>query len=183
MYRRIIFLGVLPLLGSDSVGRAYAGIALSLVSCIYFRETTPFRVPFTNFLGVVSQYVILLAYMAALLLTTDSLGVFGLSDFVLGILLCATNVFIMLVAIHIGHMKYKQLHAEKNAQLLTKTIKIEQAARFSATKFNTTFEYVMLRSVSPSHMLCFHYTSRKEATNIVANGRISAVKHGVDDDG
>lgn len=44
MYRRIIFIGVLPLLSSidafsdDNSIRAYVGIYLSLISAIYFRE-------------------------------------------------------------------------------------------------------------------------------------------------
>jgi hypothetical protein len=179
MYRRIIFISVLPLLGRDNVGRAYSGVALSLLSCIYYRESTPFRMPYTNFLAVVAQYVILLAYMAALLLATDSLGVIGMSDFVLGILLCVTNVFIVLAAIHFGRVKYEQFRAEKYAEVLAKTIKIEHASGFNDTKFNTTFEYVMLRSVPPSHTLCFYYTSQKEAKNIVANGRIPAIVLGV----
>jgi len=55
MYRRIVFLGVIPLMGTDGAGRAYAGSALGLLSCVYFRESVPFRIPFTNFLAVVAQ--------------------------------------------------------------------------------------------------------------------------------
>lgn len=43
MYRRIIFVGVIPLLGKGSSTRAYVGAALSLISTIYFREMNPFR--------------------------------------------------------------------------------------------------------------------------------------------
>ena len=43
MYRRIVFLGVIPLLGSDAPARAYAGATLALVSTVFFRELTPYR--------------------------------------------------------------------------------------------------------------------------------------------
>jgi hypothetical protein len=180
MYRRIIFLGVIPLLGSDSASRGYAGAALSLLSCIYYRESIPFRVPFTNFLAVVAQYVILLCFMSALLVATGSLDALGLSDFALGAILSGTNMLIMFIAVFIGYRKYAQMQAQSKADILAKTIKIEWATEFSANKFNTTFEYVVQRSVASSHTLCFYYTSLKEAKIIVKKGRIPALKLDID---
>ena len=52
---------------------------------------TPFRIPFTNFVAVVAQYAILVTFMAALVLETDSLEKFGLDDFMLGLLLSLVN--------------------------------------------------------------------------------------------
>jgi len=40
--------------------------------------------------------------MAALMIETDSLSKFGLTDFTLGLILMATNVFIVGVAVFIG---------------------------------------------------------------------------------
>lgn len=81
MYRRIVFVSVIPLIGEDGSTRAYAGCVLALFSTIFFRELTPFRVEFSNFLGVLAQYVILASFMAALLIETGSLEAFNLTDF------------------------------------------------------------------------------------------------------
>lgn len=43
-YRRIFFVGVLPLCGTEASTKAYLGATLALVSTIYFRELTPYRV-------------------------------------------------------------------------------------------------------------------------------------------
>ena len=176
MYRRIVFLGVIPLMGSDGAGRAYAGAALALLSCVFFRESIPFRVPFTNFLAVTAQYVILAAFMAALLVATDSLSSLGLTDFALGSILSFTNATVALIAFYIGYKQYVAMRAQLKAEVLAKTIKIEWATGFSANKFNTTFQYVVERSMASSHTLCFYYTSLAEARKIVEKGRIPALK-------
>ena len=52
---------------------------------------TPFRIAFTNFVAVIAQYAILVTFMAALMLETDSVDTFGLGDFALGCILCMVN--------------------------------------------------------------------------------------------
>ena len=71
-------------LHKDNATRAYIGCSLALLSTIVFRESQPYREPFTNFLAVIAQYSILLAFMAALLIETGTSSSFGLSDFTLG---------------------------------------------------------------------------------------------------
>ena len=44
MYRRIFFIGLIPLLGSDVTMKAYIGSIASIFSMIYHRETCPFKV-------------------------------------------------------------------------------------------------------------------------------------------
>ena len=107
LYRRIFFIGVLPLISADPANRAYIGCGLALVSAIYFREMTPFRIPFTNFVAVVAQYSILVTFMAALILETDSLEKFGIGGFGLGVLLCSVNGTIIFLAFFVGWKRYR----------------------------------------------------------------------------
>ena len=175
LYRRIIFLGVIPLLGNDSAGRAYAGATLALLSTVLFRETMPFKLQATSVLGVISQYAILMAFLAALMISTGSLDQLGLSNLLIGSILSATHIFIMFVALGIGYTRYKLENALMKSEHEAKIIKIEWAVHFSANKFNTTFEYVELHSVADSHILVFYYTSLAQARAIVVDERIPAV--------
>ena len=134
LYRRIIFLGVIPLLGDDGAARAYAGCTLALVSTVYMREVLPFRHQFTNVLAVIAQYVILMAFMAALLICTDSLAKFNLTDFAVGCIMTVANSTLVLIAVGIGWARYRKEKHEMQAALLAKVIKIEWATGFSANK-------------------------------------------------
>jgi hypothetical protein len=55
MYRRIIFVGVLPLVSSVAATRASFGCILSIISLVYFREEAPYRFESTNALAYVAQ--------------------------------------------------------------------------------------------------------------------------------
>jgi hypothetical protein len=55
MYRRILFIGVLPLLGTGSL-RATIGCFFSILLAAYFRESNPYIRNTTNILAVVAQY-------------------------------------------------------------------------------------------------------------------------------
>jgi len=111
-----------------------------------------------------------------LLVATDSLEALGLSDFALGCIMSATNIMVIMIAVFIGYKQYTKMQAQVKADILAKTIKLECATGFSANKFNTTFQYVLERSVASSHTLCFYYTSLAEAQHIIENGRIPALK-------
>jgi hypothetical protein len=65
------------------------------------RELSPFRVEFTNFIAVIAQYCILLIFMAALIIETDSLDVLNLSDLFVGIFLISINA-VVLVCVLVG---------------------------------------------------------------------------------
>jgi hypothetical protein len=61
MYRRIIFIGIVPLVSPDPATRASFGVLLAIVSVAYFREEQPYRVEFTNliaYIGQVSTYTL-----------------------------------------------------------------------------------------------------------------------------
>jgi len=55
MYRRILFVGVLPLLTEKSSRRAAFGVLFSIMSAICYRELEPFEQSFNNVLVHVAQ--------------------------------------------------------------------------------------------------------------------------------
>lgn len=55
MYRRIIFIGVLPLVSSRPAVRSSFGCILAIMSVAYFREEQPYRVEFTNVIAHIAQ--------------------------------------------------------------------------------------------------------------------------------
>lgn len=55
MWRRILFVGVLPLMSSNSLARSSIGLALSTVSMIVYRESNPFIVKKTNHVAYIAQ--------------------------------------------------------------------------------------------------------------------------------
>jgi hypothetical protein len=55
MYRRIIFIGIVPLISPNAATRASFACILAIVSVAYFREEQPYRVDFTNFIAHVAQ--------------------------------------------------------------------------------------------------------------------------------
>ena len=119
---------------------------------------TPFRIAFTNFVAVIAQYAILVTFMAALMLETDSVDTFGLGDFALGCILCMVNAFILLLAVFVGWRRYrKERKVEKS--LLSKQVKMEWATNFTEGKFESTFQFTIHRNVPQSHCLCFYFTS------------------------
>jgi hypothetical protein len=58
MYRRITFIGVLPLVSADAAIRSSFGMILAILSVAYFREEQPYRVEFTNVVSHIAQVCI-----------------------------------------------------------------------------------------------------------------------------
>jgi hypothetical protein len=55
MYRRIIFIGIIPLVSPNPATRSSFGCMLAIMSAAYFREEQPYRVDFTNVIAHVAQ--------------------------------------------------------------------------------------------------------------------------------
>jgi len=55
MYRRIMFIGVLPLFTPVASKRASLGCVFAIFSVVYFREEEPFRIEFTNTISYLAQ--------------------------------------------------------------------------------------------------------------------------------
>jgi hypothetical protein len=57
MYRRVILIAVLPLIGSNDVAlQATAACLFSLIFIVVSSELSPFRRDITNFFNIVAQY-------------------------------------------------------------------------------------------------------------------------------
>jgi len=98
MYRRIFFIGFLPLLGDGSL-RASMGSLFAIIAAIYIREVSPFIRGTTNVLLVVAQYQILLTFFAALIIISSALAVFHLHPLELGILLLLMNCSVLVLSL------------------------------------------------------------------------------------
>jgi hypothetical protein len=58
MYRRVVFVGVLPLVSPITATRASMGCVLAIASVAYYREERPYRVGFTNFIAHMAQVLL-----------------------------------------------------------------------------------------------------------------------------
>lgn len=62
MYRRIMFVGVLPLLSSKGDRRAAIGVLLAILSLAVYSEVDPYELPANRILVRVSQYTVFCTY-------------------------------------------------------------------------------------------------------------------------
>jgi hypothetical protein len=114
MYRRIVFIGILPLVSHEPATRASLGLLLAIISLVYFARYEPYRVHFTNVIAFVGQVSILVTFYAALTLESISLVNFGLEGQRLGIFLVLVNLAIITLASWFAVGSYKQQRIERN---------------------------------------------------------------------
>ena len=69
-YRRILFVGILPLISSNTAQKAATGMFFGTCSTVFYRELEPFRKRSSNFLVYIAQYVITFTFAGALVLST-----------------------------------------------------------------------------------------------------------------
>lgn len=120
---------------------AYTGCFLSLLSVIYFRELLPFREKFTNVIAIVAQYVILIVFIAATMIETDTLDTAHLSGRSLGIGLLLANVLLITLLGIGGLLRYMQEPTENS------NVNIEWAVTFTSSK------------VAPLPFILYYYLS------------------------
>lgn len=175
MYRRIVFIGVLPLTSTVTAKRASFGCFLAIVSLAYFREQSPYRMEFVNQIAYLAQFLILITFYAALSIDTGVLMDFGMSGRSLGIFLMSANLLTVFLVIYIGLSRF---HAQKlqEDQIRQKAEKMEWALTFSSEKFRTTFAALTERSVPVSDILLFHYTSHDLARMAMRSGIAASKK-------
>ena len=177
MYRRIMFISILPLMGTDPAVRAYVGCVISLASMVYYREAMPYRTPFTNVLGTLAQYEILACFLAALIMSGNAVAQFGLSNFMIGAILMGTNVLVLGSAIGVG--LYRNMKEERERlRIRKKAINIDFAANYTDEQFVTTISAIEQSQVPKSHVLVYHYTSM-EAAQMFSKHGIPAFDHKV----
>jgi len=175
MYRRIIFIGIIPLTSTVPATRASFGIALAMVSLTFFREEKPYRDEFTNFIAYIAQIAILLTFYAAMSIETGVMMTFGLSGFGMGLFLVLCNISICFLVIMIGIYRFKK-NKKKAEVIQSNAEKFEWAVSFNAEKFRTTFVSINERFVPTANVLLFHYTSSHLAKVAMRSGLSALVK-------
>jgi len=100
VYRRVFFVGIVPLISSNSSRRAAFGLFAAICSAVSFRELEPFRVPIANLLSHVAQYVIILNYGAALCISTGVSD--NLNPLIFGLILVIVNLVVVGLAFYSG---------------------------------------------------------------------------------
>jgi hypothetical protein len=80
MYRRVVFVGVLPLVSPITATRASMGCVLAIASVAYYREERPYRVGFTNFIAHMAQ-VLVFDVLLGLWICCFSFGLSQISSF------------------------------------------------------------------------------------------------------
>jgi hypothetical protein len=162
MYRRVLFVGVLPLTSPNTATQASLGCVLAIMSVAYFREEQPYRVKYTNFIAYIAQYVILVTFYAALAINTGTMVTFGLGGVGMGVALLLVNLSIFGLALWLGWERYRRDRA-RHERLQRNADRVEEAAYFNDEKFKTTFDAIAASSVPAFHVLAFHYTSAEVA--------------------
>jgi hypothetical protein len=113
MYRRIMFIGVLPLFTPSSSKRASLGCTFAMMSFVCFREQEPFREKFTNTIACIAQITILLTFYTALSIETGVVIDFGLGDVGIGIFLVLINLLVFALVIWLSLTRYKRMRREQ----------------------------------------------------------------------
>jgi len=106
IYRRVFFVGIVPLISPDSSRRAAFGLFAAICSAVSLRELEPFRVPIANLLSHVAQYVIMLNYGAALCISTGVSD--NLNPLVFGLILVAVNLVVIGLSLYSGAQRHNQ---------------------------------------------------------------------------
>ena len=155
MYRRILFVAIVPLCSPVPATRASFGIVLSIASLAFFLEEKPYRLETTNFVAVIAQYAILVNYYAALAIDTEIMITFGLDDLGIGLFLCGANLLVFGVVLGLGWKRFRleRIAAEKKKN---KVDRREAANEFTRDKFQTTFDAIQHTSVPASHAMLFY---------------------------
>lgn len=168
-YRRIIIVGTLPLMSTQTTKRAVLGMLLSLVSLALYREMQPFNRKSTNLVAYVAQYAVLITFGSALVLEVEIFQ--GLNSWALGSLLCIVNLVIITMVLRMSLVRYFSDRAFSRAsKMKSANGKVEWAVGFSEGKLKTTFDAVTEHYVSSSQGLVFTYCSCSSATMALREG-------------
>jgi hypothetical protein len=167
-YRRILFVGVLPLLSAESGRRAVLGMIMALVSLAFYRESEPFLRQSTNILASVAQYCVLGVFGAALVIDTGLDN--GLDPFILGSVLLIGNLSVAGLVLSSSGQRYWQERRTRHSLKARQAQNIEWACGFSEEKFATTLDQVERAHVVPDHALVFWYGTLAEVEAMLKQG-------------
>jgi hypothetical protein len=128
-----VFVGVLPLMSSNSEKRAFIGALLSIFSLIYYRESEPFLQQSTNVLAYTAQYSTFFTFVAALIVENNILG--GVNPFLFGLVMVAGNLLVVFVVLVASYKRYDSQRTVRHETKARKAQSVEWACGFSAAKF------------------------------------------------
>jgi len=136
LYRRVAFVGVLPLVSTKTSRRSAFGVFVALASIAVYRETEPFEAQHNNILIFVAQYAILLTYGSALAISTDLSK--GLDDVAFGLILITVNLVVLGMALLMLYMRYTAERSVQEKARERRAMQVESAVGFSLEKMETT---------------------------------------------
>jgi hypothetical protein len=120
MYRRIVFVSIIPLASNVKATRASLGCVLGVSSMLYYREVNPFRRDFTNIIAYVAQAAIFMTYYAALSIESGVMIGFGLTDLGMGIFLVLMNLTVFSLLLFVSYhrlLEEQKLKAIREAKV------------------------------------------------------------------
>jgi hypothetical protein len=193
MYRRILFVGILPLLSTKSRRKAAIGFAFGICSALLYREIEPFTKQGTNILAygkchlsiclcificlddltlynhvAVAQYTVILTFGSALAIETNLSQ--GLNPLLFGVVLFSINLSVIILALAMAFRRFKIGQLEIEKQKSKQAGKLEFGANFSAQKFRTTFDAISRNYLPPSSCLVYWYCTVAEASKALESG-------------
>jgi len=169
MYRRIIFIGILPLISPRPAIRSSFGCVLAILSVAYFREEQPYRVDFTNVIAHMAQFSILITFYSALSIASGAVVNFGLEGYRLGVFLIILNLVVLILSFWFAWSRFRKQHDEQIFKEF-KAKHSEDATNFTELEFKNVFESIWLHSVPTSHALVFHYSASENAKTARKSG-------------
>jgi len=172
MYRRVAFIGLIPLLSPKSTVRASLGLLLAFASVGTIRELQPYQGEFVNSVANMAQYSITVTYYFALSLSTDLIATFGLEGEKLGTFLIVFNLIVIIFVIGLANRKRKA-YLKKLADKELRATQYEDARGFSSDKFQTTLESIRLNDIPSSDAIVFHFTSFELAKSARKSGIVA----------
>ena len=108
-YRRVLVIGVLPLLPISSEQKAMIAVMFAICSIALYREMRPFERMSTNILACAVQYTLLLVFGSSLAIEANLTTNLPSTGFGLILTLCTLAIFILTIA----HSTYVYYQAPK----------------------------------------------------------------------
>lgn len=174
MYRRVFFVGVLPLLTPNAARAGVIGVIVSFLGACIFRELEPYARRSTNTIQLFCQYTLVLSYGMVVVVGSDITS--KLRPTRLGYMLLVTQLFFFaaVAAIFVIRTRADFRKADKATRALCW---LEDATGFSRDKFATTFDAIEQNSVSASCCLVFWYASISDVRKALASGIPALARH------
>jgi len=168
MFRRILFVGVIPLMATSSLMRSAIGVGLSLFAMIINRELFPYVDTDTNVVAYIADIVIYLTFASALMIETGLND--GVNNLLFGLILIIVNFSVLAAGIS-GAIFRTKLDREKLIKQKEKLVsKIENGIKFSAHDFETVFDKIIHYEKTSSQCLFFYFDTIEEITSILHHG-------------